>query len=315
MLNKNRNFVKILKEICDEEGIEVKSFNYEWIFELKKGVIKNFIYGYQFGINPSTSAELCSDKSAACEVLETYGIPSVKHALFMAPKYLKYLGEGENWDRINCFFKENGTIVCKQNNGTGGENVYKVTNQIMLEEVTHKILSVSDAMAVSVYEEIEEEYRIVVLNDQVKLVFGKEINVLTGDGESTLRQLVSRFILENTSDSIPSFTNEELSTIIPMGETKRVNWKHNLGQGANPKIVEDEAILSDLSKIALSATRALRINFASVDIIKTVQGFKVLEVNSGVMMDNFSLINERHYELAKSIYREAILLMLNIECI
>ena len=52
--------------------------------------------------------------------------------------------------------------------------------------------------------------------------------------------------------------------------------------------------------------------FCSVDIIKTKDSnFYVMEINSGVMMQNFIKQNENGYMIAKLIYKEAIIEMFN----
>lgn len=310
MSNRESNFVKIIKEICQEEGIEISCHIYDWVFELEKGAIKNSIYGYQFGINSATSALICSDKVAASHLLMRYEVPAVLHHLFITPKLLGVTDEKQNWSRIKWLLDRHKTLVCKPNDGTGGDNVFKVVNPTELEQVTHKILSTANAMAVSVFEDIEFEYRVVVLDGKMRLAFYKEVPAVIGDGEKTLHQLTSEYILENSNAEIPRFSKEELSQVLPKGVKKRVNWKHNLGQGSTPHLVEDENMLRVLSALAVDAASVLGINFASVDIIKTAEGLKILEVNSGVMLESFSRENRRCYEIAKGIYREAILLML-----
>lgn len=44
-------------------------------------------------------------------------------------------------------------------------------------------------------------------------------------------------------------------------------------------------------------------------MIKTEAGWKVLEVNAGVMMEHFASSGENQYITAKAIYRDAILKM------
>ena len=52
-------------------------------------------------------------------------------------------------------------------------------------------------------------------------------------------------------------------------------------------------------------------SFASVDIVETKNdGYKVIEVNSGVMLTNFASHSEEGYQLAKGIYSSAIKLMI-----
>ena len=54
----------------------------------------------------------------------------------------------------------------------------------------------------------------------------------------------------------------------------------------------------------------INIRFASIDIIQTKDNkFLVLEVNSGVMMENFIKQMNNGYEIAENIYKKAILKM------
>ena len=52
------------------------------------------------------------------------------------------------------------------------------------------------------------------------------------------------------------------------------------------------------------------IKYGSIDIIKTTDGhYYVMEINSGLMMDNFILQHENGKEVARKIYKEAIIKM------
>ena len=55
MTNSESNYVAIIREICAEEGIELQSFSFDWIFRLTKNGKTGFILGYQFG-RPSRSS-------------------------------------------------------------------------------------------------------------------------------------------------------------------------------------------------------------------------------------------------------------------
>ena len=69
----------------------------------------------------------------------------------------------------------------------------------------------------------------------------------------------------------------------------------------------DKVLIGKLSNFALRVAEQLNLKFASIDIVKDKNGgYKVLEINSGVMMETFSKLNEHNYEIAKHIYRSAI---------
>lgn len=82
------------------------------------------------------------------------------------------------------------------------------------------------------------------------------------------------------------------------------DWKFNLGQGATPELL---GMPEKLKTLACQTSEALGIHFASIDIIETSEEqYQILEVNSGVMVENFSKISKKHYEQAKALYQKAI---------
>lgn len=70
MENSKSSYVKIINEICAEEGIKLSSYSYDWAFCLRKDQKRAFILGYQFGLNPSSVQQVCNDKNIASEVLK-----------------------------------------------------------------------------------------------------------------------------------------------------------------------------------------------------------------------------------------------------
>ena len=170
-----------VNEICAEEGIKLSSYSYDWAFCLRKDQKRAFILGYQFGLNPSSVQQVCNDKNIASEVLKEEDIPSVYHACFMAPSMLQYTGGKGSWKAL--LELEKGTLVCKDNYGTGGNLVFKVRTQAELEKAASDIYKSSEAMAVCRYEDIQSEYRLVVLDGEIRLAFSKIRPSLTGDGD------------------------------------------------------------------------------------------------------------------------------------
>lgn len=305
--NQGSNFTGLMIEILEEEGISYQLFSGGWVFRIQRGEENpQYIYGYQFGLNSDASQLLCDDKAAASELLSFYGIPNVAHHYFMNPDKLKFASPAGNWRLMMDLLSRYKKVVCKENKGTGGNAVYIAQNQLELEQVAHKIMEKSDAMAVCPYIVIEGEYRIIVLNGKVRLAYEKIRPSLTGDGKAAVRELYAAYLLQEDSP---------FQAILPLADKNRVpaakeeyplHWKHNLGQGANAFLLEDQEEIAILSDLALQAVKALGVVFASVDIIKCREGYKVMEMNSGVMMEYFAGENEEYRTLAKEIYRDAV---------
>lgn len=307
MKNSQRSYNGLIKEICKEENIEIETYSDNWIFRLKKDNKYRHILGYRFELNTGTSEYICSDKAATYEILNSSSIPIVEHFFFMAPENLKYVESTGNWDKMVTLLEKNNKLVCKPNEGTGGKDVFFVENKIMLEEVVHKLFTTNRSISICPFYDIDIEYRIIVLDSEVKLVYKKIIQYVIGDGKSNVLQLLAN---SDEKYNIASLGEYVKYYEVPLkGEMVRINWRHNLGQGATAEDVYDTEIVQTVSEIALKATELLNVRFASVDIIKSKDEFKVLEINSGVMMEYYSKMNDDSYNKAKEIYREAILKM------
>lgn len=307
MENSQRPFVKVIKEICKELDINCHSFSYDWIFRLEKAGQVAFIYGYKFGINSSASELICTDKSAASGILQFEGIPAVEHHFYMTPWNKKYLGDSGNWSQLNDLLDKYGRLVCKNNQGTGGNEVYLVSDIYELENTVHKLFNRVRSISVSPFYQIEHEYRVIVLHGQVKLVYIKLIPFIVGDGKTSLYDLVIAYLKDHPESPLQKKLRLEDENFVPEeGQRVSLNWKHNLGQGARPQVVTDETLKQELSTLALRAAEAVKIGFASVDIIRTGGRLMVLEINSGIMMDNFMGIDQSHYMIGKDIYKQSV---------
>jgi len=306
MKNSDRMIVRMIREICQDEGIQCTAFSYGWVLKLQKGSQVGYVFGYDFGVNNAASARICDDKCATSDILSHFGIPAVEHLLFLSPNNAHYIGAAGNWEKASELLEKHGELVCKANEGSGGAVVYHVSSQVELESVVHEIFQQKRTMAICPYYRVLTEYRAIVLNNAVKLVYAKNIPCIIGDGKKSIRELLLDYMSARQMLIRMEYNDDVLNRVLPQGEKHNVNWKSNLGQGAVPTIVEDKSLLAELSELSLRAANAISIDFASVDIIDTNEGLMVLEVNCGIMMEKFILFGKGNYGIAKGIYREAV---------
>ncbi len=306
MGNYTSNFAVIIREICEEEGIECIPLSDSWAFYFKFDEKEAYIYGYQFGLNSAVAQSICSDKSTTSDVLSLHNIPNVPHICCMSPLAMDYANPKGNFKTIEDMLKKHGNIVLKDNHGTGGDLVFLASNLLEAEHAAHKIFTKGD-MAVSPYLPIDEEYRIIILEHEVMLAYSKIRPHLKGNGSSTLVELYNQYLSDGGMLPLPQGNNTSLNHILEKEEIYPLHWKHNLGQGATSNVISDLSEISDITQLARKAANALDITFASVDIIKVTGNYQVLEVNSGVMMEYLSKETPALRQTAKEIYRKALL--------
>ena len=89
MKHTTRNFATMIKEICREENICVESFLDDRIFQLRKDSMYQYIFDYQFGLNPESVHSICCNEDAVEKIMHSLDIP-----------YIKYCNEAENIYRV-----------------------------------------------------------------------------------------------------------------------------------------------------------------------------------------------------------------------
>ena len=174
----SRQLVKIVKEICHENEITFQGFSYDWILQLTANNRTMFIYGYKFPNNNAAIEQICNDKSALSDILSAHKVPHIPHSYFISSNNKQYTPLQGNWEKIQSLLRQYGKVVCKPNAGTGGHSVFKVSSQRDLEFATHEIFSKSRAMSISPYREIKAEYRIIIVNSNVGVIYEKKDHLL-----------------------------------------------------------------------------------------------------------------------------------------
>jgi len=312
MKTEERQIVKIVREIRAENPDIIKNlrlYSYGWMIELEIAgeIAPVYIIGYQFRNNTAAAQLICQDKYALSEILKARGVAVAEHHFFMSPANRHYIGASDCWAEMAGLLEKHGALVCKKNDGTGGQGVYKAHDMLELETAVDNLFKTNRSIVILPYYEIDAEYRAIVLDGEVRLIYAKERMRVEGNGADSLLNLyIKKYGC--TKAVLGAVAGEaEPGLILPEGGGHCLTWKHNLGRGAKPVILRDNHESARLSELALRAAAAVGINFASVDIISHGGGDMVLEINSGVMMEEFAKCGPEYYQIAKEIYRAAIL--------
>jgi glutathione synthase/RimK-type ligase-like ATP-grasp enzyme len=81
------------------------------------------------------------------------------------------------------------------------------------------------------------------------------------------------------------------------------DWRHNLDAGAKPVLMEDGDLRAACANPAVDAANAIGITFASIDLVRVDGVWRVLEINSGVMMEALAKL---HPALVQTTYDAAL---------
>lgn len=308
-----KDYLEIIYEICKKHSICITSFKNTSVLCLSYKKERHFIWSRRFDLNSAIASRLADNKFETYMVLQSNGIPVVEcHKL-------SRIGTEEyenNTDSNLCICKnlleQHGTIVIKPNNSYEGKSVYRCSSMKEVEKALHSIYSNYKFIVVSPYINAINEYRTFFLNGTILLIYKKSLPYIIADGKSTLMELLVAHSYD--FEMINHQLYQELYRIHPVGQKIILNWKFNLTQGASCQIIEKSDFHSKLCNLAIESANAIGISFATIDIIEEENGkLTVLEINSGVAMDQFIQQVPEGKNIATQIYEKAIFSMLHIK--
>jgi glutathione synthase/RimK-type ligase-like ATP-grasp enzyme len=309
MLNSQRTFVDAVRNYCAAHGIGIEIRSQGWLIIMQHGAKRHLAFGYDLGLNSAVAHRIANDKAATADVLQASGIPCIPHTLFLSPEMNEYIPPQRAWEAMLALLRENPEgVVVKPNEGTSGDRVFKVSSEPDLELAVHRIFSSSLGLAISPYLEIENEVRVVLLDDHPVAVYSKNRPAVTGDGKHSLLELaLAATPTERRSTVLPGMLGDldrtALDAIVPAGLRRVLNWRHNLDSGAQPELLEQGNVREACVEIAVRAARAIGIRFGSIDVVQVDGALKILEINSGVMMEALS---RQHPDLVYAAYSAAL---------
>src|ERR1700759_1416750 len=238
MSGSNRIFVDAITKHCADHGIACEVKSQGWLIGMGRDGVRRFALGYDLGLNSAISHRIASDKAATSDILAMSDIPCIAHTQFSNPVLADYAPASGLHQAMRALLRQHQQgVVVKPNEGTSGRLVFKVTSDAELDRAAQGIFATHLSLAISPYVEIEEEVRVVLIDDTPLVTYAK---------------------------------------------ARGADWRHNLDLGARPVLLPPGEIRDTCVALAISAARAIGIRFASVDVVRVADAWKVLEINSGV---------------------------------
>ncbi len=304
---------RLFKEISNELGIKCTMLSKDWIFMLERNGVTRFFAGYKSALNDHAVGMVIDDKYALYDVLKEKNLPVSEYNIVYGERVTEDYAKGcNNFLYVkDYFYKNNSDVVLKPNDGTCGRDVYRVRDVNQLEELYNRLTNKYFSINMGPFYHIKNEYRFIVLDGKVRIAYKKNKPVIYGDGISTIRDLLIRFNSKYFSNKL----NDPIyDRVLNNDEEYEYNWKFNLSQGALASEITNKDLYNELESIALNAAKNVGLRFGSVDIIVTDDGKAlILEMNSGVMLENYIEQFSEGYKVAKELYKDVIKEMFKTE--
>ena len=272
---KERFLDGIIRELCEEMDIKLEKLSNDWILQLSKDGKIRHITRNHFDINPHSSNE---------------GI----------------------WSTVEEEFSKHKCLVVKPNQGYEGEGIELCHTKKEVEKAIEKLFQTCLSISICPYYHIETEYRTFYLKGEVHLIYGKNKPIVIGDGQATMEELLTNMNFPNRKAARDNLSALDMTYVPEKGERVEISWKHNLSGGSIPEVLEKGELYDKIKNLSIRAGKALNMNFATIDIIQTVEGkLYVMEANAGICAELFTKVVEGSYGTVKEIYRKALIDMFN----
>lgn len=320
-------WLEILARLAEARGARVHvepNYGYAGFIEAANGR-RHYFKGTNFDINGAGAASLAKDKDYAGRMLAEAGLPVPEALLIHSPRRRRAMALKNPavaarlaTEVAAAIFAETvgWPVFVKPNEGSEGEGVMKAGNRETLGEALAELFQINERVLVQ-RAVSGTDYRAVVLDGEVLAAFRREPLRVSGDGRSTLGQLIERriatFGAEGRGNRIAAddprilkhltADGRAFADVPAKGEDIALLPNANLSTGGTA--VDATATFSkEARQLAIAAARALGLRFAGVDLMLDEDGgtAHVLEVNAAPGLSYFHRLGEREAAIVEAIY-------------
>ena len=309
---RTKSFNLIIEEICSENNINLRYLSKDWVIELSKNGKTKYICGYKFDTAGHGLGEIFDDKYAMYSLLNSHDIPVIEHHIvYSDTNNHSYALDCRGFEYVSRLFKKyNSNVVLTANSGSCGTGVYHVTDLDKLKEIYEHLLSHRPSFSLCPFCDIKNEFRAICVNGQIELLYKKTRPQIIGDGVKTIKELLVEF----NPKYFENYSADDANQVLAQGSIYDFGWKFNLSQGSISSLDISADERENIDNIVSKIAKAISLDFCSVDIIRTKDDkYLVMEINSGVMMENYIRQHENGYNVAKKIYTKAIFELLDFK--
>ncbi|RXI99972.1 hypothetical protein DS745_13960 [Anaerobacillus alkaliphilus] len=169
----NRPYLSLIQQSVKNDGVTFEEITPNYLYKAVMNEKSFLMHDVEVGLNNSAAAKSAMSKSGTFDLLQYFKIPAVEHVFLMNNR--SRFSQSNSFHVAREFFiQSNEKVVLKQNNGSQGSNVYKITSLDSLDQSLQALFDLQMDATISPYYEASFEYRIVTLNGEPMLWLAKE---------------------------------------------------------------------------------------------------------------------------------------------
>ncbi|MBD2449620.1 cyanophycin synthetase [Nostoc sp. FACHB-152] len=274
----------------------------------------------KLNINGFGSAEIAKDKAYSNFFLKQFGYKTTEGKTFFSKKLCEKIGSKRNIDAGFEYAKELGfPVIVKPINLSQGRFVVKAYNKTEYYQVAKKILRITPGLIVERFY-VGNDYRIVVIDDEVMAVYQRVPLYVVGNGKSTILELLQQkeeYFLANGRKKSIDFNDFRIKqklrrqklkfdSILPENQVAYLLDNANLSSGGDG-LDFTENIHPDFQKLAINITKDMGLRLAGLDIITDditmpMNNYVIIEVNGSPGLTHYASIGDVQAERVEKLY-------------
>lgn len=283
-----------------------------------------FFRNTNFDINPLGAEEIVRDKGYCAFFLKQFGYPVPEGNTFFTRELCNIVPCPRNIDEGYAYARQLGfPVILKPNSGSKGTLVTRVHTRREYYRAARAIFRIDEVLLVQRYYR-KKDFRIVVLDNEVISAYRRLPLAVTGDGNSSIRELIDRKqheyrrILRDTVIDAADFRilqglrrqRLDLSSILPSGQSIQLLDNANLSTGGDAIDLTCK-IHSEWKNLAIEITHRLGLRLCGVDILAddittSPSDYIILELNGRPGLNNYAAIGEIQRKTVERLYEKVL---------
>ncbi|QLE41876.1 cyanophycin synthetase [Nostoc sp. C052] len=290
---------------------------------------KTFFRNSRFSINSFASVAIAKDKGASNFFLNKFGYKVTEGKTFFCEELCEEIADLKNIDTGFYYAQELGfPVIVKPINLSEGTFVTKVHGKQEYYQAAKKILRKTSGFIVERFYS-GNDYRIVVLDDEVVSAYQRIPLFIIGDGKSNVLELMQQkqeSFIKNGRKEIIDFEDYRIktnlrrrklnfNTVIPKNNLVYLLDNANLSTGGEA-VDFTENIHPDFKKLAVNITKDMELRLAGVDILTNdltspMLDYTLIEVNGAPSLTHYASFGEVQTKRVENLYLKVLKVLEN----
>lgn len=290
---------------------------------------KRYFRGTTLDINTTGAAKLAKDKGYCEYFLKHEGFVTVEGETFFSNEWAAIVKSDKTIDKAWEYAENLGLpVFVKPNSKSQGKGVEKVYTKEDFYRALEGIFEY-DKVALVQRPVFGNDYRIVVLDDQVISAYERIALSVIGDGISNIQQLLDmkqEYFVATSRDTILAKNdpriqahlnqnNHEFTFVPAQGQRISLLDNANLSTGGESCDVT-EIMHPDFKKMAISITEKMGLRLCGVDLIidgditkpydLATHTYAVIEINSSPGLDHYAALGQKQRDIVEDLYTKVL---------